>query len=143
ILDNFIVGPGAGATVPAISLTSSNNNLIAHNNINGFTGTGTGANAIVIANSASTANELGTNNIYSVTTPISDSGTGTLYVGAQGGSFFQLGSLTNRISTVYLNGFDFNGPDLFFGCTAANTAPAISAPTIGGIFDCGPQSVAQ
>ena len=70
---------GSSQTQPAIVLTSSSNNLVADNNITGYTGTGNGAIGILISNSASTSNQMGVNSFGSVTTPYSDLGTGTLF----------------------------------------------------------------
>jgi hypothetical protein len=69
---------GSGGDVMAgVTITSSSNNIVSDNTIGDFGGSGAGAIGINITNSASNANCLGVNVFTSVTTPISDSGTGT------------------------------------------------------------------
>jgi len=144
VSDNIIPGLGSGGTVPAIVMTNSNNVDLSRNNISNFNNpTGDGGVGIKISDAASTGNSVDINTISTTTTAVLDNGTGTLFAQwLSGGGFYSktIGSLANPISILYLNAFDFNGPNLFFPCTAANTPPSISPPTIGGIFTCGPQS---
>jgi hypothetical protein len=133
ITNNILLGRGA-MTVPGVLVTSSSGNSITRNNFDSFNGTGDGGASIKIVDSLSANNSIGLNQITTTsTTPIIDNGTGTLMAQWINGDLYAASILTNALK--------LNGSSFPFLASAGATPPAISSPSVGGIYVVGPQNL--